>query len=61
MPVFRCKECGQTGKFIVRTLERHEWLVGGDGDYLEDLECYDSEEVDVTCARCGSAEIERNT
>jgi len=50
----KCNKCGNTERFTVcECVERHEWLVDGDGSYIEDLDCYDSQiGDDFKCVKC---------
>lgn len=51
-----CPDCG-CDKFKVVVLERHDWIVDGDGDFIEDDGCYEANIADWTewtCVDCGA-------
>ena len=55
-----CKDCGNTERFSVGAKEYHRWLVDGDGHYIEDLDCGDTDEGDdYQCMKCDSWNVER--
>lgn len=55
-----CPECGHD-KFRVTAVERHDWVVDGNGEFLEDGGCYEAELTDNewTCLSC-DAEFKSN-
>lgn len=52
----KCPKCGNTETFYLHGfIERHEVVVDSDGDWQEDIECYDSfisDTASITCPKC---------
>lgn len=46
-----CPACG-CEKFSVTGIERHDWVVDGNGEFIEDEGCYDAKRADDTCWEC---------
>jgi hypothetical protein len=54
MIVYYCGNCRNRTKFLRSATERHEWRVDKYGQFVSDVECYDSEpDETVRCAKCG--------
>lgn len=57
MSRYRCPGCGHEGEFnATGYVEYHSCVVDGDGNWVEDLECYDaglSDAAQLTCPECG--------
>ena len=56
MKIKVCPQCGN-GKFLVLAIQRHDWIVDGDGYFISDEGCYDSEVVSGNqwdCTECGA-------
>ena len=56
----KCPSCGSTSRFVSNQfIERHEAVFNGDGIWVEDFDCYDSEHdtdgASCTCQACGYA------
>jgi len=52
-----CPSCNGE-KFIISGIERHDWVVDGNGEFIEDGGCYDTERVGDTCWECtGCGEV----
>lgn len=51
-----CPECGGS-EFITTGIQRHDWIVNGDGIYLDDLGCYEYRlgTSEWQCRKCGDA------
>lgn len=53
MAKLKCPECGNTTKFTVNAREYHTWAVDGDGNFVSDLGCDDSEKgSEYDCGEC---------
>lgn len=51
-----CPDCGND-RFNVTGIERHTWIVDGEGNFIEDDGCYDAKLADETqweCTSCGA-------
>jgi len=48
-----CPECG-SAEFITTGVERHDWIVDGDGQFIDDLGCFDAKrgESGMQCRKC---------
>ncbi len=53
-----CKDCGNKEEFFASAVEYHTWIVDSSGDFLRDVDCNDSDHVEVSsCAKCHSQNI----
>ena len=55
-----CTNDSRHENFRVSAIERHDWVVTGDGDFIKDEGCYDStiaEGCEWICAECGSVTV----
>lgn len=64
---YRCRKCGNTRAFYVAAREFHTWMVDGNGYFIEDRGCDDSDALPenyIACIgpTCGAenADIDRN-
>ena len=46
-----CPSCNG-GEFFISGIERHDWVVDGNGEFIEDGGCYAAERVCDTCWEC---------
>ena len=46
-----CPDCG-CAEFKVNAIEYHDWIVDGDGVFIEDDGCYDAERASCTEWKC---------
>lgn len=54
-----CRNCGNTKEFFAVAVERHTWIVDGTGSFIKDVECSDSDHIEVqSCCQCLSTEID---
>lgn len=55
-----CTRDSRHENFRVSAIERHEWVVTGNGEFIKDEGCYDATiagECEWTCAECGSGTV----
>lgn len=49
-----CPECGNA-EFFATGIQRHDWIVDGDGQFIDDLGCFDARsEGELECRNCNT-------
>lgn len=55
-----CSKDSRHKNFMVSAIERHDWVVNEDGEFIKDEGCYDAtiaEGCEWICAECGSGTV----